>query len=38
MAGETRVVGHCNRCGAPVYIQAVSGSPAAKVEFSCGHD
>lgn len=38
MPGETRVVGHCNRCGAPVYVQSVPGAGAAEVQFSCGHE
>lgn len=37
MSAETRVVGSCDRCGAPVYVQAVPGAASGKVEFSCDH-
>lgn len=38
MPSETRVVGRCDRCGAPVYVQAEKGAPSARIEFPCGHD
>ncbi len=37
MTAETRVIGRCNRCGAPVYVQTAPGAVSGTVEFSCDH-